>query len=150
MPTTDTIDGYVTKHYRIISEFSITPLATPLTRRLVTEIWTADLPFKVLNPWDLTATEQNLQANLRELHIRQLAVRRQIEGTPIKIVTTMPMGGPLGGLYGPGGTLNTDTTFATTTTTLTVYGFREIDVPDTTFVVPQGFTRQGGPEVGRG
>jgi hypothetical protein len=153
----DTVDGYVTRHYKIHSQFTVIPITDPVTVRSMVEIWTADLPFKLINPFDQTLNDAPGQENLRELQIKQQAVRRQIQGTPIKIITTTPIGGLLGGVFGRGGrggpppAANIADTLgfsgATTTQTLRVYEIRATNVDDALLKIPDGFTRATG---GRG
>ena len=147
-----TLEGLVgtkTTHYKILSEFTITPYTQPVTMHLVTEIWAADLPFKVVNPWDETLREVNVQDNLKLLHLQQLAVRKEIPGTAVKVVNTMPMGGPLGNVYGRGADPNappvvSDSSGPMQTQMVRVYDIKPIDVAASEFAAPTGFTLTGG------
>ncbi len=137
----DTIEGYPTRHYRITSEFTATPVATAITRRTILDVWTADLPFTIVNPWDRSPrTPTPATDNLKALQILQWGERRKIAGTPIKIIYTAPENsanqGVLNSIFDSDGA-----TIPSTTATLSIYGIKPIDVPDTTFQLPKGYTK---------
>jgi len=55
----------------------------------VTEIWTAALPMRIANPFEpLIVAEQSTDGPLIEYALKLRAIRAQIEGTPIKVITT--------------------------------------------------------------
>jgi hypothetical protein len=55
----------------------------------VTEIWTAALPMQIPNPFEpLIVSEQSTDGPLIEYALKLRAIRVQLEGTPIKVVTT--------------------------------------------------------------
>ena len=60
----------------------------------VTEIWTAVLPMKIPNPFEpLIVAEQSTDGPLIEYALKLRAIRAQIEGTPIKVITTTTFSG---------------------------------------------------------
>jgi hypothetical protein len=59
----------------------------------VTEIWTTPLPTLIPNPFEpLIVADQSTDGPLIEYALKLRAARSQIEGTPIKVVTTTTLG----------------------------------------------------------
>ena len=147
----DSIDGYPTRHYQFKSSWTMVMTGMPVStqQNTVEDIWATtaiDLPAAAAG----SAGSAALPPQVAELATAQGL--RQVEGFPLKHVsvqsTKMDMGGggagALGGLGGlgarmagrmmGGGAGNTDTT-----TTTEVGDIEEVDVPASTFLIPDGY-----------
>jgi hypothetical protein len=154
----DTLEGYVTRHYRITSRYTVMPSTEPVTYTSTVDIWAADLPFRPINPFDQTITTAPAADHLRELQVKQQAARSRVQGTPLKIVAVTPLGAATGsatggitmtrGGGGGGGGGGGAFAGATTTQTMTLYNIKEGDVDESLFKVPEGFTTAGGRRGG--
>lgn len=85
----DPIDGRPTQHYRITTDYRITWSDQSFPAHAVTEVWTTPLPTAIPNPFEpLIVADQSTDGPLVEYALKLRAVRAQLEGTPIKVVTT--------------------------------------------------------------
>jgi hypothetical protein len=85
----DTIEGRQTQHYRITTDYRVVWGEVTFPAHAVTEIWTAALPAQIPNPFEpLIVADQSTDGPLIEYALKLRAVRAQLEGTPIKVVTT--------------------------------------------------------------
>jgi hypothetical protein len=83
------MDGRPTKHTRITSTYRVLWGDQNVPATAVTDVWTADLPTAIPNPFEpLIVTEQSSDGPLIEYALKLRAVRAQLSGTPIKVVTT--------------------------------------------------------------
>ena len=83
------IDGRPTQHYRITSDYRVVWSDQGFPAHAVTEIWTTALPTQIPNPFEpLIVADQSSDGPLIEYALKLRAARAQIEGTPIKVVTT--------------------------------------------------------------
>src|SRR6185369_6871513 len=61
----------------------------PFPAHAVTEIWTTALPTLIPNPFEpLIVADQSTDGPLIEYALKLRAIRAQLEGTPIKVITT--------------------------------------------------------------
>ena len=85
----DAIDGRPTQHYKITTDYRVVWGGDAFPAHAVTEIWTAALPMRIANPFEpLIVAEQSTDGPLIEYALKLRAIRAQIEGTPIKVITT--------------------------------------------------------------
>jgi len=85
----DAIEGHPTQHYRIKSDYRVVWGDQPFPAHAVTEIWTTSLPTEIPNPFEpLIVADQSTDGPLIEYALKLRAIRAQLEGTPIKVVTT--------------------------------------------------------------
>ena len=85
----DAIDGRPTQHYKITSDYRVVWGDQPFPAHAVTEIWTTSLPTQIPNPFEpLIVADQSTDGPLIEYSLKLRAIRAQLEGTPIKVVTT--------------------------------------------------------------
>ncbi len=83
------IDGKETQHYRIASEYRVVWGDQSFPAHAVTEIWTTKLPMQIPNPFEpFVVADQSTDGPLIEYALKLRGVRAQLEGTPIKVVTT--------------------------------------------------------------
>ena len=83
------LDGRETQHYRVTTDYRVKWADQAFPAHAVTEIWSAQLPSKIPNPFEpLVVTDQSTDGPLIEYALKLRAVRAQIEGTPVKVVTT--------------------------------------------------------------
>ena len=88
------IETRVTQHYRITTDYRVVWGGEAFPAHAVTEIWTAALPMKIPNPFEpLIVAEQSTDGPLIEYALKLRAIRAQIEGTPIKVITTTTFSG---------------------------------------------------------
>jgi hypothetical protein len=85
----DALDGHQTQHYRITTDYRVIWGDQPFPAHAVTEIWTTSLPTDIPNPFEpLIVADQSTDGPLIEYALKLRAIRAQLEGTPIKVVTT--------------------------------------------------------------
>jgi hypothetical protein len=85
----DAIDGRPTQHYKITSDYRVVWGDQPFPAHADTEIWTTSLPTQIPNPFEpLIVADQSTDGPLIEYSLKLRAIRAQLEGTPIKVVTT--------------------------------------------------------------
>jgi hypothetical protein len=83
------IDGHPTQHYRVTSDYRVVWSDQGFPAHAVTEIWTTALPTKIPNPFEpLIVADQSTDGPLIEYALKLRGARAQIEGTPIKVITT--------------------------------------------------------------
>lgn len=86
---TETVDGRATQHYKITSDYRVIWGEVNFPAHAVTEVWTAALPTAIPNPFEpLIVADQSTDGPLIEYALKLRAVRAQLEGTPIKVITT--------------------------------------------------------------
>ena len=85
----EVIDTRPTQRYRITTDYRVVWGGDAFPAHAVTEIWTAALPMRIANPFEpLIVAEQSTDGPLIEYALKLRAIRAQIEGTPIKVITT--------------------------------------------------------------
>lgn len=85
----DAIDGKPTQHYRITSDYRVVWADQSFPAHAVTEIWTTTLPGQIPNPFEpFIVADQSSDGPLIEYALKLRAARAQMEGTPIKVITT--------------------------------------------------------------
>ena len=90
----DAMDGRPTQHYRVTTDYRIVWGDQVIPAHAVTELWTTQLPTNIPNPFEpLVVADQSADGPLIEYALKLRAVRAQIEGTPIKVVTTTTLSG---------------------------------------------------------
>lgn len=88
------MDGRPTKHARITSTYRVLWGDQNVPATAVTDIWTADLPTPIPNPFEpLIVSPQSTDGPLIEYALKLRAIRAQLAGTPIKVVTTTTLTG---------------------------------------------------------
>jgi hypothetical protein len=86
---TEQLDGRATQHYRVTTDYRVVWGDQGFPAHAVTEIWTAQLPTRIPNPFEpLVVTDQSTDGPLIEYALKLRAIRSQLEGTPVKVVTT--------------------------------------------------------------
>jgi hypothetical protein len=87
------IEGRPTQHYRVTSDYRVVWSDQGFPAHAVTEIWTTPLPTLIPNPFEpFIVADQSTDGPLIEYALKLRAARSQIEGTPIKVVTTTTLG----------------------------------------------------------
>jgi hypothetical protein len=90
----DPIDGRATQHYRITTDYRIVWSEQSLPAHAVSEIWTTALPTNIPNPFEpLIVADQSTDGPLIEYALKLRAIRAQLDGTPVKVVTTTTLSG---------------------------------------------------------
>lgn len=85
----ETIDTRATQKYRITTDYRVVWGGEAFPAHAVTEIWTAALPMHIPNPFEpLIVAEQSTDGPLIEYALKLRAIRAQLEGTPVKVITT--------------------------------------------------------------
>ena len=88
------IDGRQTQHYRITADYRILWGDQGLPAHAVTELWSTALPTKIPNPFEpLIVADRSTDGPLIEYALKLRSARAQIEGVPIKVVTTTTLTG---------------------------------------------------------
>jgi hypothetical protein len=90
----DAIDGRPTQHYRVTTDYRVLWGDQTFPAHAVTEIWTAQLPTPIPNPFEpLIVADQSTDGPLIEYALKLRAIRAQVEGTPIKVTTNTVLSG---------------------------------------------------------
>ena len=90
----DAMDGRPTQHYRVTTDYRIVWGDQVIPAHAVTELWTTPLPSNIPNPFEpFVVADQSTDGPLIEYALKLRAIRAQIEGTPIKVVTTTSLSG---------------------------------------------------------
>jgi hypothetical protein len=85
----DVMEGRPTQHYRITTDYRVVWGEVTFPAHAVTEVWTAALAAMIPNPFEpLIVADQSTDGPLIEYALKLRAARAQLEGTPIKVVTT--------------------------------------------------------------
>lgn len=130
----DTLDGRQVKHYRLVAEMNVAIMGQPPSPlRIVMEMWTANLPYTIVNPFDMgTTVSPNDPA--AKLTSKLIELRKQIDGTPVKSVVTTTISGLMNGALPP-------MEFVQTTA---ITDIREVDVDEKELQLPAGYIKKGG------
>jgi hypothetical protein len=90
----DVMEGHPTQHYRITSDYRVLWGDQSFPAHAVTEVWSTALPTDIPNPFEpLIVADQSTDGPLIEYALKLRAVRAQVQGTPIKVVTTTTLTG---------------------------------------------------------
>jgi hypothetical protein len=145
------IDGRDTKHYRVTSDYKIAWSDQVIDAHAVTEIWSAALSVPIANPFEpLPVYEPEPDGPMIEYAAKLTRIRSQVEGVPIKVVTTTTLKGlqnvpglrGRGGAGGGGGEATGGTEaddprgVMTVVQTTAITGIKETDVDEKLFVLP--------------
>lgn len=85
----DAMDGKPTQHYKVTSDYRVVWADQSFPAHAETEIWTTSLASQIPNPFEpFVVADQSSDGPLIEYALKLRATRAQIEGTPIKVVTT--------------------------------------------------------------
>jgi hypothetical protein len=127
----DTLQGRQVRHYQLVAEMSIQVMQQMVPLRIEMEMWTADLPYNIVNPFDITGTVSP-DDPAAKLTTRLLAERKKIQGTPIKTTMTMIITGLANGAVPP-------LEFGQTTQ---ITDIKEVDVNPKDLEVPPDYTKR--------
>jgi hypothetical protein len=144
----DPVDSRPTQHYRITTDYRILWGDQGFPAHAVTEIWTTPLPTAIPNPFEpLVVAEQSTDGPLIEYALKLRAIRAQIEGTPIKVVTTTTFT-EIGDIVGFQSYVGNDPTNKNPKLTVVqqteITNITQADVDPKLFVIPE--TGSGSPE----
>ena len=132
----DTLDGRTVQHYRIVAEMNLMLMGNQTPLRILIETYTANLPYKIVNPFEsnpTTSSAPNADDPAAKLTAKLGELFKQVQGTPLKTVITTSLQN-VGGMG-----MNLD--FVQTTL---ITDIKEVDVDESTLVIPAGFTKKGG------
>jgi hypothetical protein len=106
----ETMDNRPTQHYRVTTDYRIVWGDQVIPAHAITELWTTQLPSGIPNPFEpFIVADQSADGPLIEYALKLRAIRSQIEGTPIKVVTTTTLSG-VQGIVGFQGIVGNDPT----------------------------------------
>jgi hypothetical protein len=90
----DVVDTRPTQKYRITTDYRVVWGGQAFPAHAVTDVLAATLPVKIPNPFEpLIVADQSTDGPLIEYALKLRSVRAQIEGTPVKVVTTTTFSG---------------------------------------------------------
>jgi hypothetical protein len=136
----DTLQGRQVRHYQLVAEMSIGVMNTMTPLRLEMEMWTADLPYNIVNPFDIIGTGTPAADDpVAKLTARLMAERKKIQGTPLKTTMNLIITGLGNGAVPP-------LEFGQTTQ---ITDIKEADIDPKELEIPAGFTKRE-PGSGRG
>jgi hypothetical protein len=88
------MEGRETKHYKITADYTLVWSGQAVDAHAVTEIWSTPLPIDITNPFEpLTAYEPADDGPMIEYVAKLARIRSQVEGVPIKVVTSTTLTG---------------------------------------------------------
>ncbi len=86
---TETVDGHQAQHYRVVTDYRVLWGDQAFPAHAVTEIWSTPLPTNIPNPFEpFIVADQSTDGPLIEYALKLRTIRAQVEGTPIKVITT--------------------------------------------------------------
>lgn len=127
----DTLQGRQVRHYQLVAEMNVQVMGNLAPLRVEMEIWSADLPQAIVNPFDLTGTVSP-DDPFAKFTSRLIELRKKIQGTPLKTVTTLTISGLGNGALPP---LEFQQTMAIT-------DIKDLDVDLKELEIPAGFTKR--------
>ena len=132
----DTLQGRQVRHYQLVAEMNIQVLNNMTPLRVEMEFWTADLPYNIVNPFDLQGTVSP-DDPAAKFTARLIDARKKIQGTPIKTIMTFSISGLGNGAVPP-------LEFSQTTQ---ITDIKEMEIDTKELEIPPGFVRkaEGGP-----
>ena len=134
----DPVDGKPTQHYRITTDYRILWGDQGIPAHAVTEVWTTPLPTDIPNPFEpLIVADQSTDGPLIEYALKLRAVRAQLEGTLVKVITTTTLSG-IHGIVGLQSFVGNDPTMDTLhiVQQTQIIGIQPADVDPALLVVP--------------
>ena len=134
----DTLQGRQVRHYQLVAEMNVQVMNNMAPLRIEMEMWTADLPYQIINPFDIAGTVSP-DDPASKLTSRLLAERKKIQGTPLKMIMNMTISGLGNGAVPP-------LEFGQTTE---IMDLKEMDIDPKQLQVPAGYTKKE-PGSGRG
>ncbi|MEP6494308.1 MAG: hypothetical protein ABJF01_16615 [bacterium] len=132
------LDGKPTQHYRITTDYRILWGDQGIPAHAVTEVWTTALPTQIPNPFEpLIVADQSTDGPLIEYALKLRAVRSQLEGVPIKVITTTTLS-DIRGIVGLQSFIGNDPTLDTLhiVQQTQIIGIQAADVDPKLLVVP--------------
>ena len=137
----DVIETRPTKHYKITVDYGFKLYGQPREGKTVTEIWTVDIPQRVINPFEAT-TASGDSGTMADVTRRLIAEAKKIPGVPVKVVTTQTVpvsavGGDQVEVTAAGAVPQTVNIVRTTTIT----AIKEGDIDETGLKVPDGYKK---------
>lgn len=138
----EAIESRPTQHYRITADYTAEWSGETVHAHAVSEVWTTNLTTKIPNPFDPTSSgPPATEGPHLEYTLRLMVLKRKIEGTPIKVVTTTQITGldQVDGVPGLPTGGDPPVTMATIVQTAEITGIKEAQVDETQLVVPEGF-----------
>jgi hypothetical protein len=127
----EVLDGRQVRHYQLVAEMNVQVMGNIAPLRVEMEMWTADLPYQIVNPFDLKGTVSPDDPMLK-FTTKLVEMRKKVQGTPLKTVTNISITGLGNGALPP-------IEFQQTTA---ITDIRVADVNAKELEVPAGFTRR--------
>jgi len=145
---TEQIDGRDTQHYRVTTDYRVVWADQGFPAHAVTDIWTAQLPTKIPNPFEpFVVADQSTDGPLIEYALKLRAIRAQLDGTPVKVVTTTTFSDIRDVLGFQGYTANDPTVDKLTVVQQTsITAIQPADVDPKLVAVPDNLADPGSPE----
>jgi hypothetical protein len=147
----EVMDGRPTRHYMLMIEYRAMMGGQPQPMRMAVEMWTADLPVKIVNPFaTLVPADYDPNGTTVELNAKMSAALKKVEGTTVKMITTISLTDLINAMSGGGGGGGGRGDLSALlggqpleiTQTVTVSAVRAADVDPATLAVPAGFTKR--------
>ena len=135
----EVLDGRQVRRYQLVAEMNVMVMNTTAPLRIEMEMWTADLPPGIVNPFDITGTVSP-DDPAAKLTSRLLAERKKIQGTPVKTVMTFIISGLANGAV-------PELEFGQTTQ---ITDIKEVEIESKELELPAGYTRRTIGSGGRG
>jgi hypothetical protein len=137
----DFIETRPTKHYKITVDYGFKLYGQPREGKTVTEIWTVDIPQRVINPFE-AVTAPGDSGTMADVTRRLIVEAKKIPGVPVKVVTTQTVpvsavGGDQVEVTAAGAVPQTVNIVRTTTIT----AIKEGDIDEADLKVPDGYKK---------
>jgi hypothetical protein len=147
----EVVDGRQTRHFKLITEFNLDIAGMPTPVKNTMDFFTAELPVKIVNPFDVGATAVGATGGMGDVATKLAEARAQITGTPVKIVstTTTSLSGLAGRFGGAAAGTEGQPLQIEMITTTTVTSVAAANIDAALLAIPADFTRAN-PMAGRG
>lgn len=127
----EVLDGRQVRHYQLVAEMNVQVMGNIAPLRVEMEMWTADLPQQIVNPFDLKGTVSP-DDPAAKFTAKLIEMRKKVQGTPLKTITNVSITGLGNGALPP-------IEFQQTTA---ITDIQSVDVNPKELEIPAGFVRK--------
>jgi len=132
------VSGYTARHFRVTIDYTVTSEQEEVPFRSVVDVWMAQLPFKLSNPFEEVPLLDSV-GPIRGVFGKLASIRRQMgAGAPLKTVTTTTI------YYAAtGGRRGANATSLDVVQTSQFSNIKSANVSPDQFTIPRGFQKSG-------
>ncbi len=137
----DVIETRPTKHFRVTVDYGFKLYGQPREGKTVAEIWTVDIPQRVINPFEAVTTSGD-SGTMADVTRRLVAEAKKIPGAPVRVMTTQTV--PVSAV----GSDQVEVTVAgavpqtlSIVRTTTILAIKDADIDESDLKVPDGYKK---------